>query len=497
MEEHTEAANKYKKESDNNKSLEEELENEMQNGKKDLARISKLLVAAEKELSSKNKLMDTEVNPQITEINAKLKSLRKRLADFEKSESNMLKDRSEQQENVTSLRSDMEELTAAEEEIKNELESSSSSSGIQLDAKKIAEYSKLREEVSARTASERAESSTMENEAKSKSLRITRLEQQEDNLRKEIEAGDRLILEYSERSKKLKGAIADGEKERAQATRDRDRMNEDTIRCTNKAQELNGEYDEVTAKLREVGDDKKRGKQSERINEAIETMQRIFSGGVHGRLVDLCKPIQKKYSQAIANTGGKHMDAIVVESKKVASECIQYLKDQRIGTCTFLPLDNIDVKPIPERLRMLAPKYRLCVDLVECDDIYKPAVVYALGTTLVCETLEEARELCFSKGEKNKVVTLNGHVISRNGAMTGGSMSRDTDRWEEKEVDKLKRRKTELEEQIAKNKSSTPTRQQMVDLETKLKTLQTRIQFSEADVRVTDEKLNQLKQQKD
>ena len=76
MEEHLETASKYKKEADHNRSLEEELDNEMNNGKKDLARISKLLVAAEKDLASKNKLIDTEVTPQITEINAKLKGLR-------------------------------------------------------------------------------------------------------------------------------------------------------------------------------------------------------------------------------------------------------------------------------------------------------------------------------------------------------------------------------------------------------------------------------------
>ena len=56
---------------------------------------------------------------------------------------------------------------------------------------------------------------------------------------------------------------------------------------------------------------------------------------------------------------------------QVAADCISYLKDQRIGTCCFIPLDNISPKPVQERLRSLGPKYRLCVDLVECDDIYK------------------------------------------------------------------------------------------------------------------------------
>lgn len=47
------------------------------------------------------------------------------------------------------------------------------------------------------------------------------------------------------------------------------------------------------------------------------------------------------------------MDAIVVDSKQVAADCIKYLKDQRIGTCQFIPLNNINVKSPPDRFRTL------------------------------------------------------------------------------------------------------------------------------------------------
>eukprot|EP01035_Chromulina_nebulosa_P024273 gene24273-31554_t len=51
------------------------------------------------------------------------------------------------------------------------------------------------------------------------------------------------------------------------------------------------------------------------MGEAIETMQRIYKG-VYGKLADLCRPIQKKYALAVTVAAGKHMDAIVVESKQ-------------------------------------------------------------------------------------------------------------------------------------------------------------------------------------
>ncbi len=69
----------------------------------------------------------------------------------------------------------------------------------------------------------------------------------------------------------------------------------------------------------------------------------------------------------------------VVESTSVAQECIRYLKDQRVGTCTFLPLDNLTVKPVSERLRGFGSRYKPCVDLLDCDEIYKVLyVVYSV-----------------------------------------------------------------------------------------------------------------------
>jgi chromosome segregation ATPase len=40
------------------------------------------------------------------------------------------------------------------------------------------------------------------------------------------------------------------------------------------------------------------------------------------------------------------------------------------------------------------------MDLVESEDIFRPALSYALGSALVCDSLEDAQDLCFTKGEK-------------------------------------------------------------------------------------------------
>ena len=193
------------------------------------------------------------------------------------------------------------------------------------------------------------------------------------------------------------------------------------------------------------------------------------------------------------------MDAIVVDTKKIATDCIQYLKEHRIGSCLFLPLNNISPKEIPDSLRNLAltEKFRICVDLIETDsDIYRPALLYAVGSAVVCDNLDEARELCFTRGERLKVVTLGGHVISKTGTMTGGTVSKEgSNRWEEREIEKLRKEKIELEESISENKRNMPSRQQLIEIENRLKTVQTTLNLCEAEYKVCNEKSQQLEQQ--
>jgi len=488
---HQEAAQALRQELSEAKEKEGEFEEEMNNAKKELAKMSKALAAAEKTLAGREKEVSA-VSPKLEETRARLKGLRKRILELDKGIKNVQSDRNAQAETISGLREDMSACQEAERKFKSDLDKISGA-GVQLDAQKLEEYTQLREQVSARTAKERAEELTLDQEIKSKKLHLQRLETQSSGIGNEGEGNERLIAEYADRVGKLETAIRDGTRDANELERERDRINEEMRSSKQRADTLATELEEVTSKLRDAGEDRRRNKQEERIGEAIETMQRIFTG-VHGKLVDLCRPIQRKYDQAVATAAGKQMDAIVVDTKQVAADCIRYLKDQRVGTCIFLPLDNMDSKAVPDRLRTFAPKYRLCVDLVECEDKFKSAVAYAFGSTLVCDTLEEAQDLCFNKGERIKVVTVKGHVISKNGAMTGGASARDgQNRWEEKEVERLRRRKSEVEEESARNKQTAPTRQQQVDLETRLKTLTARIQFSKADKTVTEKKLTELR----
>jgi structural maintenance of chromosome 1 len=243
-------------------------------------------------------------------------------------------------------------------------------------------------------------------------------------------------------------------------------------RIQQRREQIDGELETIHARLREARDDKSKSREEEKLVHAISVLKRHFPG-VHGRLVDLCRPTNKTYNLAVQTAAGKDMDAVVVDTQKTAFECVQYLRDQRVGSITCLPLDKIQV-PTRESTERLAAhisgdaRYRLVVDVISVSDpAFQRAVQYAVGNAVVCDDLDAARELCFGRGQQRrgggsgggsggggasagpraKAVTLGGTVITKAGTMTGGIAKDDnkSGRWEDAEIVKLRQRKEQLE----------------------------------------------------
>lgn len=222
-----------------------------------------------------------------------------------------------------------------------------------------------------------------------------------------------------------------------------------------RGEELDQEVEKISRTLRDARDDHRKSRDEERLIQAIGSLKRHFPG-VQGRLVDLCRPTQKRFNLAVTVAGGKDMDGIVVNTKQTGFDCIQYLREQRVGVATFLPLDNLHV-PSPESLDKIRTilqedgRYRLAVDVIACEESVKQAVLYSVGNTVICDDLDCARELCFGNilgGTRVKAVTVGGAVISKAGTMTGGVTNEDSNRagrWADQDLEKLRERKEELE----------------------------------------------------
>ena len=153
--------------------------------------------------------------------------------------------------------------------------------------------------------------------------------------------------------------------------------------------------------------------------QATETLKRSGLDGLCGIVAELGR-VDKKFQLALEIAAGGRMGFMVVNDDRVASRGIDLLKQKRAGRATFLPLNKIRVPNFKMADKWNRPDgfVDYAVNLIECDDKYADVFAFVFGSTVVFETLSEARR---NLG-KFRMVTLEGEILESSGAMTGGSL---------------------------------------------------------------------------
>ncbi len=138
--------------------------------------------------------------------------------------------------------------------------------------------------------------------------------------------------------------------------------------------------------------------------------------GIYGTIAELGK-VDTKYSVALEIAAGARMQSVVVDNDEDAARAIRYLKDHRFGRVTFLPLNKMGTMPqIQKNGKEGYIDY--AINLVDYDTKLAPAFWYVFRDTLVVDELNTARRLMGGK----RLVTLEGELIEKGGAMTGGTI---------------------------------------------------------------------------
>ena len=228
---------------------------------------------------------------------------------------------------------------------------------------------------------------------------------------------------------------------------------------------------ETLVSLDELNANQRETNRERQLRQNVATLKRLFPG-VRGLLVDLVQPTNRQYSVALNTILGKHLDAIIVESSSVAHQCINYLKEQRSGVASFIPLDIIECKQVDPRLRHLDQGARPTIDIVEYEPYLERAVLFACADSMVCDDIEIAKSIRWTKGVDVKVVCLNGTLISKSNAMTAGYSRNQDRRWNKGEVQELNELKDRLAHELEILNQSRPDPIFTKNQETELETLQ-------------------------
>ena len=146
---------------------------------------------------------------------------------------------------------------------------------------------------------------------------------------------------------------------------------------------------------------------------AVEAVLNI--DGVHGTLAQL-GVVEDEYKMALETSAGARLRSVVVDDDYVGQDCINFLRQNNLGRATFLPLNKLSAAqdlPTPTMPGII----NWAINLVSFKDEYKDAFAYAFSNTLVVKNIEIARKLI----GRYRMVTLDGDIVERSGAMSGGS----------------------------------------------------------------------------
>ncbi len=156
------------------------------------------------------------------------------------------------------------------------------------------------------------------------------------------------------------------------------------------------------------------------IRRVMEVRDRVR--GVHGVVADIIST-KKEYETAIETALGGSIQNIVTDSETAAKQLIEYLKKNRYGRATFLPLDSVGRSGSfgPKEALQEPGVLGLASQLVEADSQYAGLVEYLLGRVVVAEDIDHAIALARKYRHSLRIVTLEGELLSAGGSMTGGA----------------------------------------------------------------------------
>ncbi|MEB3242898.1 MAG: chromosome segregation protein SMC [Cyanobacteriota bacterium] len=180
--------------------------------------------------------------------------------------------------------------------------------------------------------------------------------------------------------------------------------------------------------------------------------------GIHGPVAQLGE-VEERHRLALEVAAGARLGQVVVEDDDIAARAIELLKSRRAGRLTFLPLNRLragggagGAAAALQRGAGVggAGLVGRAVDLVRHEPIYGEVFRYVFGDTLVFDTLAHARR----ELGRCRAVTLEGELLEKSGAMTGGSLQQRSSQLgfgsasEGDEAEPLRRRLLELGESL-------------------------------------------------
>ena len=258
------------------------------------------------------------------------------------------------------------------------------------------------------------------------------------------------IMEVEAKASKLKARIGSEQAKLQEDQKELDASISSQKLYRNMEKEYEGYYNSVKSLVKAINKDTKLG------------------DGFIGTVADLFT-VDKKYMKAIEVALGSSIQNIVVKDDVSARRMIDYLKSEKKGRATFLPLNTVSgwEISIEDRDRKEYGLIGAASSILEADQKYSKIFMNLLGRTILANSLEDAINYSKKSGFKSRIVTLEGEIINPGGSLTGGSTKNQS-------ISILNRKHT------------------LADLEIKIKNIKLKIEAKTKAIVTIESELNQL-----
>ena len=183
--------------------------------------------------------------------------------------------------------------------------------------------------------------------------------------------------------------------------------------------------------------------------------QKSENPGLLGVVSDLIQ-VDKKYEVAIETALGGNIQNIVTEDEMTAKKMIDFLKANRLGRATFLPLTSVSAKGNSKNEAAMGEKGVIGIanQLVHCEEKYKEVAAYLLGRVLVVDTVDNALTIARKHHYSLHIVTLEGEYLSPGGSMTGGAFKNSSNLLaRNREIEELEKTIADITRELASMKA--------------------------------------------
>ena len=178
--------------------------------------------------------------------------------------------------------------------------------------------------------------------------------------------------------------------------------------------------------------------------------QKTTEPGIKGVVADIIH-VQKDYEIAIETALGGSIQNIVTDNEQTAKRMIGFLKKNRYGRATFLPLSNISSRGgFSQKDALAEPGVIGTADtLVQADAQYSQLVQYLLGRTLVIDNIDHAIAIGKKYHHSLRMVTTEGESLNPGGSMTGGAFRNNSNLLgRRREIEELEKKVKDLKENL-------------------------------------------------